>query len=65
MFKQLTNLEGNEWYLITSLWIFLLFFILVGILIIKMRKQHSTYMSHLPLMDEEEDELLENKNDNL
>lgn len=61
MFKQITNLEGNEWYLITSLWIFLLFFIIVTILIIKMRKQHSSYMSRLPLRDEEEKELLDNK----
>jgi len=61
MFKQITNLEGNEWYLITSLWIFLLFFIIVAILIIKMRKQHSSYMSRLPLKDEEEKELLDSK----
>ncbi|HWV70359.1 MAG TPA: hypothetical protein VN040_01505 [Pseudosphingobacterium sp.] len=61
MFKQITNLEGNEWYLITSLWIFLLFFIIVAILIIKMRKQHSSYMSRLPLKDEEAKELLDSK----
>jgi len=61
MFKQITNLEGNEWYLITSLWMFLLFFLIVAILIIKMRKQHSSYMSRLPLTDEEEKELLDSK----
>lgn len=61
MFKQITNLQGNEWYLITSLWIFLLFFIIVTLLIIKMRKQHSSYMSRLPLKDEEEKELLDSK----
>jgi cbb3-type cytochrome oxidase subunit 3 len=61
MFKQITNLEGNEWYLITSLWIFLLFFIIVTLLIIRMRKQHSSYMSRLPLKDEEEKELLDSK----
>lgn len=60
MFKQISNLDGNEWYLITSLWIFLLFFIIVAILLIKMKKQHSHYMRHMPLRDGEEEESVEN-----
>lgn len=49
MFKQITNLNGNEWYLITSLWIFLVFFILVGVLLVKMKKEYVDYMSDIPL----------------
>lgn len=59
MFKQITNLEGNEWYLIASLWLFLAFFITIAVLLIRMKKQHSDYMSHLPL---EEDEIEAGKN---
>lgn len=56
MFKQITNLDGNEGYLIASLWIFFIFFIIIGILLIRMRKQHTTYMSNLPLKDDEDKE---------
>jgi len=59
MFKQITNLQGNEWYLITSLWIFLLFFILVAILLLRMKKQHSNYMRNLPLKENETEQLKE------
>lgn len=51
MFKQITNLNGNEWYLIASLLIFLLFFIIVGVLLIRMNKSHIDYMSEMPLED--------------
>ncbi|ASU31959.1 hypothetical protein [Mucilaginibacter xinganensis] len=52
MFKQFTeNLTGNQMYLIFSLGIFLVFFIVVTILLIRLRKQHVDYMSDLPLDD--------------
>ncbi len=54
MFKQLTDLSGNEWYLIASLWIFLIFFIVVGLRLFWMRKDHVDYMKDMPLQDEEE-----------
>jgi len=53
MFNQITDLNGNEWYLISSLWLFLVFFIVVAILLFRMRKSHTTYMSQLPLIKEE------------
>lgn len=55
MFKQITNLGGNEWYLIASLWIFLAFFIIVGIMLFRMRKDYVDYMGNIPLNDEEEE----------
>ncbi|MCY4780707.1 hypothetical protein ORI89_13700 [Sphingobacterium sp. UT-1RO-CII-1] len=48
MFKQITNLHGDEIYLIASLWIFLLFFILVACMLIWMNKDHIKYMKDLP-----------------
>jgi len=56
MFKQITSLGGNEWYLITSLWIFLVFFIVVGIMLYTMRKEHVDYMGNIPLNDENQEE---------
>ncbi len=55
MFKQITDLSGNEWYLITSLWVFLVFFVIVGILLFRMRKEHVDYMKDIPLDDVEQD----------
>jgi cbb3-type cytochrome oxidase subunit 3 len=56
MFKQfLENAEGNQGYLLSSLAIFLLFFILVGVFVLTMRKEEIKYMSELPL-NEEDDE---------
>lgn len=53
MFKQfLDQATGNQFYLITSLGIFMLFFILVAILLITMKKDQVKYMSELPLKDE-------------
>lgn len=49
MFKQITNLNGDEIYLITSLWIFLVFFILVACMLVWMKKDHVQYMKDLPL----------------
>jgi hypothetical protein len=56
MFKQITTLDGNEWYLIASLWLFLIFFILVGVMLFRMRKDYVAYMSELPLEDLDEKE---------
>lgn len=55
MFKQITDLSGNEWYLITSLWIFLVFFVIVGLLLFRMRKEHIDYMKDIPLDDSDKD----------
>lgn len=50
MFKQfLKVVEGADIYLITSLLIFFLFFILVGIYLLLMKKTYVQYMSKLPL----------------
>lgn len=53
MFKQfLDQTSGNQVYLLTSLGIFMLFFILVAVLLLTMRKEEVTYMSELPLNDD-------------
>jgi len=52
MFKQFTEgLSGSQVYLISSLGIFLVFFVVVAVLLFKMRKPHVAYMSDLPLSD--------------
>lgn len=53
MFKQITNLNGSELYLIASLWIFLVFFIIVGIMLFRMNKEHITYMRELPFQEDD------------
>lgn len=56
MFKQfIQNFSDSRIYLISSLWLFLIFFILVGIILILMNKKHIDYMSHLPLNEDEKD----------
>ena len=57
MFKQITDLAGNEWYLIVSLWIFLAFFIAVGIYLFRMRKDYVDYMKEMPMDDREADHI--------
>jgi len=58
MFKQFLNtVTGSNIYLISSLWIFLIFFILVAVMLIKMNKDHIQHMSELPLNDENPDAL--------
>jgi cbb3-type cytochrome oxidase subunit 3 len=53
MFKQfLDQATGNQFYLLTSLGIFMLFFIIVGIMLITMKKEEVKYMSELPLKDD-------------
>ena len=55
MFKQfLDSVDGNQGYLITSLAIFLLFFIGVAVLLLFMKKDEIKYMSELPLNEEEQ-----------
>ncbi|OKS87525.1 hypothetical protein [Mucilaginibacter polytrichastri] len=52
MFKQFTeNIHGNEGYLLSSLAIFLLFFIVVAVWLLLIKKQHVVYMSDMPLHD--------------
>ena len=54
MFKQFSTLiNGNEVYLISSLGIFVLFFVLVGLFLFMMKKEEVDYMSELPLNDKE------------
>lgn len=53
MFKQfLDQTSGNQGYLLTSLGIFMLFFIMVAVLLFTMKKEEITYMSELPLKDD-------------
>lgn len=53
MFKQfLDQASGNQVYLLTSLGIFMLFFIMVAVLLFTMKKEEVKYMSELPLNDE-------------
>ncbi|QQL50246.1 hypothetical protein [Mucilaginibacter ginkgonis] len=52
MFKQFTeNINGHQAYLLFSLGIFFLFFIVVTIMLIRMRKPHIKHMQDLPLTD--------------
>ncbi len=52
MFKQFTeHIDGNQAYLMFSLFIFLVFFIVVTFLLLRLRKQHVDYMSDIPLND--------------
>lgn len=59
MWKQITNLHGDEIYLIISMVIFLTFFIMVGIMIFTMKKSFVDYMKGLPFEESEK------QNDNL
>ncbi len=53
MFKQfIENSADFNGYLITSLGIFLLFFIIVSIMLTRMKKEDINYLSDLPLNDE-------------
>lgn len=49
MFKQITNLNGDESYLLFSLIMFMVFFIVVTIVLVKMNKAHIDYMSDMPI----------------
>jgi len=53
MFKQFLNqVDDSQVYLISSLGIFLLFFIMVAALLLIMKKDKIKYMSELPLNDD-------------
>jgi cbb3-type cytochrome oxidase subunit 3 len=52
MFKQFTeNILGNQAYLLFSLCMFLLFFIVVTIMLFRIHKPHVDHMSQMPLND--------------
>ncbi|RZK50785.1 MAG: hypothetical protein EOO99_01045 [Pedobacter sp.] len=51
MFKQLNNLAGGEYYLMASLLIFLVFFLIIAFYIFKLSKGHIEMMSELPIAD--------------
>jgi hypothetical protein len=52
MFKQFTeNINSNQAYLLFSLGIFFVFFVVVTIMLIRIRKPHADHMSDLPLQD--------------
>lgn len=54
MFRQfIDKVAGSEVYLISSLGIFLLFFILVAVMLVLMKKDHIRHMSELPLTNDE------------
>ncbi|TFF35409.1 hypothetical protein [Mucilaginibacter psychrotolerans] len=54
MFKQFTeNIQGNQVYLLFSLGIFLVFFIIVTVLLLRLKKSHVDHMSAIPLNDNE------------
>lgn len=49
MFNQIRDLAGGEFYLITSLLMFMVFFIVVTIYLFKLSKQHIIQMSNMPI----------------
>lgn len=52
MFKQFTeNINAHQAYLLFSLGIFFVFFIVVTVMLIRIRKQHVDHMRDLPLND--------------
>ncbi|AMQ00044.1 MULTISPECIES: hypothetical protein [Pedobacter] len=56
MFKQfLDKVDGNQGYLLSSLGIFMLFFLLVGVLLLTMKKDDIKYMSELPIKDDQDE----------
>jgi len=56
MFKQFTqNINGHQVYLLSSMSIFLVFFIVVAIILFRLGKKHVDHMSQLPLSDDDMD----------
>jgi len=49
MFNQIKDLAGGELYLIISLIMFMAFFIIVGVYLLKLNKKHIEVMSELPI----------------
>ena len=56
MFKQIKDLAGGEYYLIASLILFMIFFMIVGVYLFKMNKVHIAEMSNLPLNESQSNE---------
>jgi len=54
MFKQITSLHGDEIYLIVSLWIFIVFFVTVGLMLFFMKKDYIKYMKEIPFDESEQ-----------
>ncbi|WP_202406087.1 hypothetical protein [Hufsiella ginkgonis] len=53
MFKQfIQSIAGSQVYVLSSLWLFLAFFVIVAVLLVRMKKSHTGYMSQLPLSDD-------------
>ncbi|MEO6148741.1 MAG: hypothetical protein ABIN95_13200 [Mucilaginibacter sp.] len=53
MFKQfISDINGDQVYLIISLGVFMVFFIVVTFLLIRLKANYTSYMSDLPLADE-------------
>lgn len=62
MFRQFTeNITANQGYLLFSLAIFFVFFVVVTIMLIKMNKNHVINMSDMPLHDDNGETLNENE----
>ena len=54
MFRQfIDKVAGSEVYLISSLGIFVVFFILVALMLFLMKKEHIEHMSRLPLNNDD------------
>ncbi|NTE18202.1 hypothetical protein G6M26_06680 [Agrobacterium tumefaciens] len=51
MFNQIKDLAGGELYLISSLIMFMVFFIIVGIYLLKLNKKQIEVMSELPIQE--------------
>ncbi|RDC58488.1 hypothetical protein DU508_00330 [Pedobacter chinensis] len=51
MFNQIKNLAGGEIYLISSLLMFMVFFLIVGVYLIKLSKKHVEIMSNMPIQE--------------
>ena len=51
MFNQIKDLAGGELYLISSLIMFMVFFIIVAIYLLKLNKKHIEVMSELPIQE--------------
>lgn len=49
MFNQIKDLAGGEFYLISSLIMFMVFFIVVGVYLLMLNKNHIHTMSNMPI----------------
>ena len=56
MFNQIKDLAGGELYLISSLLLFMVFFVIVGIYLLKLNKKHIEIMSSLPIQENQSEE---------